>query len=171
VLLEVLTRLGLEDDGRASRSELVLVALDRLGNLGDPETPIDVRVQTSGIARIVEPDRDGDPFAETVRVEDARGTRLVLDDAGGAFDDANTGVVWIESAAGMYRVDVFLADPDVDDSGEVTWRDLVRVLRSAGAELGTPGFEPALDQDGNGVIDRHDLRRVAAQLRQSIPVP
>lgn len=169
--IEVLSRLALRDDGRASRSVFRLVPLDRLGNVGDPEAPLEVRVNTDGVVRIVAPDRDGDPFSETLVVHAAHGTQLALDDAGRWFDDANEDVVRIETAAGLSRVDVFLADPDVDDDGDVDWRDVLRVFRGIGAELGAGDFEPALDQDGSGRIDSADVRIVAAELWRSLPVP
>ena len=113
------------------------------------------------------PDEDGDPFHETVVVSDARGVEVVLDDPGGTFDDPNDDFLRIEGAGGLMRVDAFLPDPDVDDSGIVDAVD--RALVRAAEEYRI--FVPAFDLDGDGRVRGEDVAAVARHRGLVVPVP
>jgi hypothetical protein len=171
VALEVLSLLALADDGDETREALQVVALDRLGNVAEPSGAAEVTLATSGGIRIASPDVDGDPFRETVELDGAEGVAIELDDLGGAWDDPPDARVLLESELAPTRVDVSLADPDVNDSGDVDALDLLAIGFALGAEPGDGSFQAALDVDGSGVIDEADLSISAAHLSEPIAVP
>ena len=110
---EILRGLTIPDDGTLSQQILRAVPLDRLGNITDLASPIAVEIATEGVVRILAPDLDGDPFAETVTVSDARGVEILLDDSGGPRDDAGLDGLWAEGGGGLLRIDVDLPDPAI----------------------------------------------------------
>lgn len=169
--VQVPPRLSLADDGDATSTELRIVPLDQLENVTDPRGWRLIRVTTTGGLRIVSPDIDADPQHELVPVFDARGTAIVVDDSGGAFDDADDASLLIEEWGGSHPVAVTFADPDVDDSLQVdeTDRDLVRALRDT--NYGEPGFAPRYDLNGDGMIDGADFNIVSRSLGMDVPAP
>ncbi|MBW2395696.1 MAG: hypothetical protein JRG95_15660 [Deltaproteobacteria bacterium] len=172
MVLEVLQRLAVADDGAASSVVLQVIPLDLLGNVADLVIPLDVEVRVEGPIAIISPDTDGDPFRETLQVTDARGLEIIVDDLGGAFDGANTAVVHIEDQAGaVSRTPVFLPDPDVNDSGLVDASDVALVDAAKGLRHGDPGFDPNLDLTGDGRIGADDSAVVQAASGQTIAIP
>ena len=145
--------------------------MDRLGNVTDIDTPTPVTLATVGALRIVSPDSDGDVTRETILVPSARGVAVVLDDSGGALDDFDLASLIVDVGVLPNRMPVIFPDPDVDDSGTVDDFD-VELVRSAEDErLGDPGYDPRLDQSGNGRIRGEDVRIVQNALGQTIPGP
>ncbi len=171
VVLEVLERLVLADDGGSSTATLRVVPLDTLGNVTESAGSTTVLVRSEGEVQIVSPDVDGDPTQELISLADARGTSLVVDDAGGAFDGPNRGALIVEGAAGLQRTVVFLPDPDVDDSGVVDGRDVAAVASARGTDLDEAGFDPDLDLDGSGRVDDQDRAIVQSHLGLAIAQP
>lgn len=171
VVVEVLERLVLADDGNATTDTLRVVPLDALGNVTDPSAPNTVLIRSEGEVQILSPDVDGDPTRERVTIADARGVSIVVDDAGGALDGPNRDALVIDGGAGLQRIVVFLPDPDVDDSGAVTGLDVSAVARVRGARIGELEFDPDFDLDGSGRIDDADRDLVQGQLGQSVPQP
>ncbi|HPG25261.1 MAG: hypothetical protein H6748_06085 [Spirochaetaceae bacterium] len=169
--LEIADTVHVPDDGPAAHVDLRVVPLDGLGNVADLDAPRTLVVSTGGLVSIVSPDLDADPYRETLVVADARGTAIVLDDAGGALDDGLTDLLVIESAAGGSIVDLVLPDPDVDDSGLVDANDRLLVLWRKGLSRGEPGYEARYDVDGNGRIDGSDDDAIGSALGTPIAIP
>jgi hypothetical protein len=168
---EILQQIWLPDDGASSTLSARVVPLDRLGNVTTTSSPTLVTLHAAGGLRIVSPNLDGDPSVETVSVANARGVPIELDDAGaGSFDDPD-GSLTLESAGGLLRLDVFLADPDVDDSGSVTAQDVSLVDAARGSDLGEPLYDPRFDLTGDGRIASDDRSLVQNHLGESVPVP
>ena len=170
---EVLGSMTVPDDGIQSLEAVRVVPLDRLGNVTDLASPELVTLRTGGTVRIISPDVDGDPFRETFEVPDARGVQVLLDDPGGSYDDGNVDFLRIESAGSatsagsLVRVDLYLPDPDIDDSGLVDGVDTA--LMAAVAEFQI--FAPSFDLDGDGRTTNRDVGLVAAQEGLVVPVP
>jgi hypothetical protein len=95
VLYEMLDALALPAGGAAA---VRIVPLDRLGNVADLAAPAAVTLRTTGAARIVAPDGDGDPTLESFDVTDARGVAVTLDGQGPAVGAA---ALLIEGSAGL----------------------------------------------------------------------
>jgi hypothetical protein len=169
---EILQHLVVADDGAASQTTLRVVPVDRLGNVADLEAAASVRVRSTGPVRIVSPDADGSPLTETLVVSDARGVQIVVDDLGvGRFDDANAAGLVLEGGGAASRVDAFLPDPDVDDSGLVDALDVTLVQMFDGQRFGDPAFDPDLDLDGDGRIDDADASAVRRRLGEVVAIP
>ena len=94
-----------------------------------------------------------------------------IDDAGGVWDDADRGGLIVESASGLFQLDVTFPDPDVDDSGSVDAADVAIVEASDRLELGDPGFDPRLDLTGDGRIDEDDALAVEDALGSVVATP
>ncbi len=171
VVYEILNRLMLPDDGAGSPQTLRVLPLDRLGNVADMATNATVTISSGGIVRIVSPDTDGDPFAETVTLTDNRGVSILLDDGGLAFDDVNEDIIVVDDGLEPTLVEISLPDPDVDDSGLVDAADHALVSGLSGLRLGDPFFDPDADLSGDGRIDKLDADIVNNLLGLSIPVP
>ncbi len=171
VLYEVLGMLRLADDGTATRDSLRLVPLDALGNVADLPAAETVVLHASGPVRIVSPNLDGDLLRETLTLSDSRGVGVEIDDAGGAWDGANAGALWVDGATGLFRATATLPDPDVNDSGAVTAADVSAIRALRGVSDGEPGFDAALDLTGDGRIERDDARIATVALGQTIAVP
>jgi hypothetical protein len=168
---EVLQQLVLADDGAASQTVLRVVPLDRLGNIANLGASQSVTVRAEGGVVITAPDGDGDPGTETLSIANARGLAVTLDDdGGGSFDDPDAALL-VESSAGLLRLDVFLPDPDVDDSGLVDSDDVDLVESRRNEHLGDPLYDARLDLSGDGRIRDEDVALVEEQLGESIPVP
>jgi len=163
ITVETLLHHSVADDGPATTTTLRIVPVDMLGNVTAPTKKAKVKLKTEGTVRILSPDRDRKPYSEEIEVEDARGVEVVLDDAGGVFDDLSRDRLVLKYKEWLTRVDLTLADPDVDDDGLVTYLDEAAVREEIGSELGEPGFEAVLDLDGNGRIEEVDAQAVAAQ--------
>jgi hypothetical protein len=163
----VLGSLTVPDDGTQSVEVVRVVPLDRLGNVTDLGGPELVTLQSGGTVWILSPDADGDPLQETFVVSDARGVQVELDDPGDRYDDGNDDFLRIEGAGGLMRVDVYLPDPDVDDSGLVDEVDTAIV--AAAVELET--FFPSFDMDGDGLVSEADVDLVAAHEGLIVPAP
>jgi len=170
VLYEILQRLHVPDDGPASQVHVRLLPLDRLGNVADLAAPQSVALRVSGGVRITAPDVDGDPQSELLSVP-SDGIDLSLDDLGTAFDDVDEGQLIVEASSGLYRVDLLLPDPDLDDSGLVDGNDLVTVVTLSGTRLGDPAYQARADLDGDGVIGSKDQKIVASFFGLTVPVP
>jgi hypothetical protein len=168
---EILQHLSLADDGPAGTTVLRVLPLDRLGNVTDPEVPAHVTVRSVGQVRIVAPDTDGDPTIETLRIETVRGADLEIDDSGGVFDDGAGNHLIVEGSGAVYRLDVSLPDPDVDDSQLVDATDVAIVEMFDGLELGEDGFDPRFDVNGDGSIDAADVDAVESHQGTVVPVP
>jgi hypothetical protein len=162
VAVETPRRVLVADDGEASARELTIVPLDTLGNVTEPIEPTWVRVRTDGYVRITHPDTDGDPSREEVLVTDASGAKLVLDDFDGAFDDYDLDRLHLRGGGRNARIQLSLADPDVDDDGTVDGEDGAVLVACEGIGASDPGFDARLDLDGSGVIDAEDIRIVDA---------
>jgi hypothetical protein len=168
---EVLQQLHLPDDGGAGTLVARVVPLDRLGNVADVAGARSVTLRAGGGVAIVAPDGDGDPSQETFDVTSARGVAVTLDDAGAeGFDDPD-GFLDVDSAEGLHRLEIYLPDADVDDSGFVDAADVALVEAAEDAELGDAAYDPRLDLSGNGRIRGEDVALVQAQLGESVPVP
>lgn len=171
VVYEVLQHLTVDDDGSASQVTLRVLPLDRLGNVADLVEPVWAVLHSEGALRIVSPDQDGDPWAEALWIDDARGATIVIDDLEGQFDDPGSAALIVEGGAAIFRLDIFLPDPDVDDSGLVGEEDIALVEFFSKLRFGDPGFEPRYDLNGDGRIDKGDVKEVRAHLGESIPTP
>jgi hypothetical protein len=170
-LFEVVQQLALADDGAASTVAVRVVPLDRLGNVTGVPGSEEVTLLAGGGVAIAAPDADGDPAREVFDVANARGVAVTLDDAGaGILDDAD-GTLRIESSAGLALLEVFLPDPDVDDSGSVDAADVALVAGRRGAALGEAEYEARLDLSGDGRIHDEDAAAVQAALGANVPVP
>jgi hypothetical protein len=168
---EVLQQLHLPDDGGASTLTARILPLDRLGNVADVPAARSVTLRAGGGVAILAPDGDGDPAQETFPAANARGVAVVLGDAsGGSFDDPD-GFLDVESAEGLHRLEIYLPDADVDDSGFVDAADVALVAAAEDAVLGDPAYDPRLDLSGNGRIRGEDVALVEDQLGGSVPVP
>lgn len=106
--VEVLRWLEVPDDGPENKVHVQIVPLDRLGNIANLGEPTPVTLTTRGTVRIVAPDKDGDPFREVVIVDHPSGTRVVLDDGGGPWDDPGSDALVVEGGGGISRVDTYL---------------------------------------------------------------
>ena len=168
---EILQRFVLSDDGEGSPTELRVLPLDRLGNVADLSAAVSVTVTSGGVVRIVFPDTDGDPYSETLLIADSRGAALFVDDGGVAFDDLNVDILVIDDGVAPVAVDVFLPDPDVDDSGLVDAMDALAVEFLDGARLGDVEFDATFDLTGDGRIDEDDVAVVDAHLGQVMTIP
>jgi hypothetical protein len=168
---EILQRLMVADDGSASQVTLRLVPLDRLGNVSDLVAAGSVTIRSGGTVRIARPDFDGNPFSETLQVPDARGVEVVLDDAGGEFDDADRDALVLEGGGAISRLEIFLPDPDLDDNGVVDKRDVKRVRKAHPKRADRAGFDGRLDMTGDGRIGGVDIQFVKRRVGQAIPVP
>ncbi len=171
VVYEILQRLVLADDGAASRLTLRVLPLDRLGNVADLAGPVVVTLRTGGTVRIIAPDGDGDVTTETISITDAAGATVVIDDGGGLFDDADADVLVAEGGGAIHALQVFLLDPDVDDSLLVDAQDIALIESFKGLRSGDPGFDPRLDLNSDGRIDDDDADEVASYLGTVIPTP
>ena len=168
---EVLQQLFLADDGAATQTVLRVVPLDRLGNIADLTGNHTVTLLAEGGVAIVAPDANGDPYTETLSITNARGVPVTLDDdASGSFDDPD-GALLVESAEGLLRLDVFLPDADVDDSGSVDATDVDLVDARRNAQLGDADYDARFDLSGDGRIRNEDVALVEDQLGESVPVP
>jgi hypothetical protein len=168
---EIVRALFVPDDGVATSTALSVVPLDRLGNITDAPAGSAVDLRTQGTLRIVSPDLDGDPTRERVVVDSARGTDIVVDDAGAAFDGADADVLLVDGGGTATMVSIVLPDPDVDDSGRVDDRDATAVGARTGSQLGDDVYDARLDLDGDGRIDSRDHAIVSAHLGETITVP
>lgn len=172
IVLEVLQRLPLEDDGPASQALLQVVPVDLLGNVADVSQPRMVALRVEGPLAITSPDSDADPSQEVIFIVDAAGVEILVDDLGSAFDGPNRGVVHLQDdQGGVSRTPVFLPDPDVDDSGQVGPADVATVEASSGLRDGDPGFDPDLDLTGDGRIGDDDVAVVEAAQGQLVAIP
>jgi hypothetical protein len=107
--VEVLRWLEVPDDGPGSKVHVQIVPLDRLGNVAQVPAPTPVSLRTRGTVRIHSPDTDGDPQRETIVVDHASGTRVVLDDGkSGVWDDPGMDSLAIEGAGALSRIDLYL---------------------------------------------------------------
>ena len=168
---EVLQQLFLADDGAATQQVLRVVPLDRLGNIADLTTSKSVTLRAEGGVAIVAPDTDGDPYTETLSISNARGIAVTVDDdAPGSFDDAD-GALVVESATGLLRLDVFLPDPDVDDSGSVDADDLDLIDARRNAQLGDALYDARLDLSGDGRIRGEDVDLAQSHLGEDVQIP
>lgn len=167
-LYEILPLLAIPDDGAGSPTRFRLVMLDRLENITDPTEPTTLRLRTRGRVAITEPDRDGDPFAERVLLEDARGIEVELDDLGGAYDAVGSDRLVIHAQGRPTSIELVLADPDFDGSGVVDKRDRDALEACTGSQLGDLFFNPEIDLDGNGVIDLADHQLFDASLGSGV---
>lgn len=158
-LYEVLHQLVLEDDGAESRRTLRVVPLDRLGNLSDLPGPTPVQVRAEGSVRIIDP-VSGGPVSELLLAVGSGGASFEVDDLGGRFDDPDRGTLFVRSGTSTNVLEVFLPDPDVDDSGVVDRVDVSLVKSRQGEEIGDAGYDPRLDLDGDGRIHNDDWRAV-----------
>lgn len=169
---EVLEQLFLPDDGAASQIVARVVPLDRLGNIAALGAGKTVSLRAGGGVAIIAPDLDHDPTTETITVSNARGVAVTLDDASpGINPDDPDGFLEIESAEGLLRLEVFLPDADVDDSGDVDAADVALVQAARNARLGDADYEPRLDLSGDGRIRNEDVDLVEARVGENLPVP
>jgi len=169
--VEVLARVGVADDGPGGRTDARIVALDRLGNVVEPDAPTLVTLRAIGPLRIAFPDQDGDPALETVLVGDAIGAAIELDDTGGTADGPDAGALLIESDDATTRIEALLPDADVDDSGLVDAEDVAAVEALENERLGDPDFDVRADLDASGRIDEADAALAAAALGTTPSVP
>jgi hypothetical protein len=153
---EIAERITVSDDGPTSEVDIRVVPLDRLGNITDLFGPEIVTLSTGGIVEILFPDTDADPYRETVVLSGAQGTILRLGDPGGVFDDPLSDTLIIDSQIGGAIIDLVLPDPDVDDSGVVDENDLAQVKAARGLQHGELFYQPRLDVNGDGRIDKKD---------------
>jgi hypothetical protein len=168
---EVLQQLFVADDGEATRTPLRVVPLDRLGNITDLGGSVSVTLRAEGGVAIASPDTDGDPHTETLSVPNARGVPVMVDDGlPGSFDDGD-GALFVESSEGLLRLDVFLPDPDVDDSGSVDTDDLALIEARRNARLGDDLYDPRFDLSGDGRIRDEDVALADAHLGEDVDVP
>jgi len=168
---EIVHTLFVADDGGATSTVLSVVPLDRLGNITEAPSSSVVELRTQGTLRIVSPDTDGDPTREHVVVSDARGTQIVVDDAGVAFDGADSDVLLVDGAGAVSMISVNLPDPDVDDSGVVDILDIAAVTALSGSLLGDASYDARFDLNGDSRIDSKDRTVVSAHLGEPIPIP
>lgn len=168
---EIAEQIMIADDGMASDVEVRIVPLDRLGSITDLYEPEIVTVTTGGVVQILSPDTDGDPYHESIVLSSARGVTLRLGDSGGEFDDPLSDTLIIDSRIGGSIVDLILPDPDVDDSGVVDTADLSLVEASRGMEIGDLFYQWRLDVNGDGRVDKKDMRIVESYLGTVIPLP
>lgn len=169
--VEVLARVLVADDGPAGRTVVRIVALDRLANVTEPAAATSVTLRASGPLRIAFPDQDGDTAVETVTVSDAVGVAVELDDTGGAFDGPDAGVLLVETADSITRIEALLPDADVDDSGSVDGDDIDAIHAGRGDRLGDASFDLHLDLDASGRIEALDEELAAALLGSTPAVP
>jgi len=168
---EVLQQLFVADDAGATQTALRVVPLDRLGNVADLATSRSVTLRAEGGVAIAIPDTDGDPSAETLSIGNARGVAVTVDDSSpGSFDDGD-GALFVESVLGLQRLDVFLPDPDVDDSGSVDTDDLDLIDSRRNARLGDELYDPRFDLSGDGRIRDEDVALAESHLGEDVDVP
>jgi hypothetical protein len=79
--------------------------------------------------------------------------------------------VLVEGAGALYRIGVYLPDPDVDDSGVVDARDLRLVRMSKRFREDKPGYDPRFDLDGDGRVKKSDEAVVRAAFGESVSIP
>ncbi|MFQ5415413.1 MAG: hypothetical protein ACE5FL_00045 [Myxococcota bacterium] len=171
VAYEVLARSIVPDDGSETQTTLRVVPVDQLGNIADLTEEVSVTLRTGGTVRIISPDFDGDPTRETLLISDSHGAAIVVDDSGARFDDANEDFVAVEGGGGLCRIDIFLPDPDVDDSGIVDPLDLEAIAALDRLEVSDAGFDPTFDLNGDGRIDKVDAAVIEEHLGELIPTP
>ncbi|MEE2662821.1 MAG: dockerin type I domain-containing protein [Myxococcota bacterium] len=171
VVYEMIHHLTLPDDGSGETSTLRVLPIDHLGNIAALPQPHTVEIVASGALQIVWPNTDGDPTRETLVITDSRGAEIVVDDLGGAGDDANTAQLGVTGACPPNLLEVAVVDPDVDDSGLVDQGDLVAIENAMDSEVGDPEFQRTLDLDGSGRVRESDLAIVTQALGQSVAAP
>lgn len=168
---EILDRIVVPDDGISTQAEIRILPLDGFGNVADLEETMEVNLETTGGLYIVSPDSDGDPNRESILVADARGTSVLLDDAGSLYDDPDEARLIVSGPGGLSAVDVRLPDPDVDDSGIVDEKDFSLVKRGGGVIEDGADFDEKLDVNGDGSIDGSDEAIVEEFLGAVFPTP
>ena len=168
---EILDRIVVPDDGMSTQAEIRILPLDGFGNVADLEETMEVNLETTGGLYIVSPDSDGDPNRESILVADARGTSVLLDDAGSLYDDPDEARLIVSGPGGLSVVDVRLPDPDVDDSGIVDEKDFSLVKRGGGVIEDGEDFDEKLDVNGDGSIDGSDEAIVEEFLGAVFPTP
>jgi hypothetical protein len=168
---EILQHAFLADDGGTSGRSLRVVALDRLGNVTTPPGASAVTVLAEPPVRITAPDTDGDFSSEELDLADARGAVITIDDDGGVFDGADRGGLLVEFGAALFQLDVWLPDPDVDDSGTVDAADANLVRSLDRLRVGDPGYDFRADLTGDGRIDDDDVDAVEAENGRNVAVP
>ncbi|HEY2776222.1 MAG TPA: hypothetical protein VGK20_19430 [Candidatus Binatia bacterium] len=116
--------------------QLRLLPVDSLGNIADPDpSGVPARLRAEGGLRILSPDADGDPYAETLNIDSARGTTVVI---------GTDGVV------GRARVTLFDPPPAVPTGLD---QALVFVTPSGNVDADDDGVPD--DGDGDGIIGDH----------------
>ncbi|MEE2665297.1 MAG: hypothetical protein VX681_14365 [Myxococcota bacterium] len=171
VLYEILHQLSLPDDGSSSEATVRVVPLDAFGNIASLPIGETVELEASGSLEIRWPDRDGDVQRESLSIRDGRGADIVIDDSGGALDDADWGRLTVTSPSGIYFLDVSIPDPDVDDSGLVDFGDLMLIGALDGARVGEAEYDSRFDLDGNGRLQDDDLDEAASHLGAAVTIP
>lgn len=125
-----------------------LMPVDSLGNIADPDpSGIPARLRAEGGIRIISPDADGDPFAETLNIDAAKGVTVKL---------ATAGVL------GRMRLSVFDPPPAVP-----TGLDQALVYSTPSGSI--DGDDDGIADDGDGSGTLGDRPCTAADMLASTP--